>query len=201
MWTGRGPRAPALLKGGTITLTPEPVGDAQAYVARAEFMPLVLLSKMQQRPPRLSWEAVVCLVVQVGLRGGDSFDVPRGFLDDSRRAGGMRFGPEFACRSRRRGRNHCAGERRSRRGRGDHAACAGRDAHSSRFATRPISASLRCFLDDGWLPAHNNISELNLRRQVLGRRTGSRLQRRRRRDLGFESSKREPMNGERTHEI
>jgi transposase len=30
--------------------------------------------------------------------------------------------------------------------------------------------ALRRFLDDGRLPAHNNISELNLRRQVLGRR-------------------------------
>ncbi|HEX2673556.1 MAG TPA: transposase [Polyangiaceae bacterium] len=29
---------------------------------------------------------------------------------------------------------------------------------------------MRRFLDDGRLPAHNNISELNLRRQVLGRR-------------------------------
>jgi len=26
------------------------------------------------------------------------------------------------------------------------------------------------FLDDGSLPMHNNISELNLRRQVVGRR-------------------------------
>ena len=30
--------------------------------------------------------------------------------------------------------------------------------------------ALRRFIDDGRLPAHNNISELNLRRQVLGRR-------------------------------
>jgi len=30
--------------------------------------------------------------------------------------------------------------------------------------------ALQRFLDDGRLPAHNNISELNLRRQVVGRR-------------------------------
>jgi len=57
------------LKGGTITLTPEPFGDAQPYVARAEFIPLVCCPKMQQRPPRLSWEGVVSLVVHVWLRG------------------------------------------------------------------------------------------------------------------------------------
>ena len=38
-----------------------------------------------------------------------------------------------------------------------------------RYATNQRVA-LRRFLDDGRLPAHNNISELNLRRQVLGRR-------------------------------
>ena len=38
-----------------------------------------------------------------------------------------------------------------------------------RYATNQRIA-LRRFLDDGRLPAHNNISELNLRRQVLGRR-------------------------------
>jgi hypothetical protein len=30
-------------KGGTITMTPEPFGDGQAYVARAELLPLFLL--------------------------------------------------------------------------------------------------------------------------------------------------------------
>ncbi len=38
-----------------------------------------------------------------------------------------------------------------------------------RYATNQRIA-LQRFLDDGRLPAHNNISELNLRRQVLGRR-------------------------------
>lgn len=38
-----------------------------------------------------------------------------------------------------------------------------------RYATNQRVA-LRRFLDDGRLPVHNNISELNLRRQVLGRR-------------------------------
>ena len=38
------------LKGGTITLTPEPFGDAQAYAARAEFMPLVMLSENAATP-------------------------------------------------------------------------------------------------------------------------------------------------------
>ena len=38
-----------------------------------------------------------------------------------------------------------------------------------RYATNQRVA-LRRFLDDGRLPARNNISELNLRRQVLGRR-------------------------------
>jgi transposase len=38
-----------------------------------------------------------------------------------------------------------------------------------RYATNQRIA-LRRFLDDGRLPAHNSISELNLRRQVLGRR-------------------------------
>jgi hypothetical protein len=32
-------------KGGTITMTPEPLGDGQAYVSRAEFLPLVLLNQ------------------------------------------------------------------------------------------------------------------------------------------------------------
>jgi hypothetical protein len=38
------------LKGGTITLTPEGVGKAAAYTARAEFMPLVMLSENAATP-------------------------------------------------------------------------------------------------------------------------------------------------------
>lgn len=42
-------------------------------------------------------------------------------------------------------------------------------AQAIRYA-RNQSVALRRFLDDGRLPLHNNISELNLRRQVVGRR-------------------------------
>lgn len=38
------------LKGGTITMTPEPHGDGQAYVARAEFLPLVFLTENAETP-------------------------------------------------------------------------------------------------------------------------------------------------------
>jgi hypothetical protein len=37
-------------KDGTITMTPEPFGDGQAYVARAEFLPLVLLNQNAGTP-------------------------------------------------------------------------------------------------------------------------------------------------------
>jgi site-specific DNA recombinase len=40
-------------KGGTITMTPEPFGDGQAYVARAEFLPLVLLTQNAATPSEL----------------------------------------------------------------------------------------------------------------------------------------------------
>jgi hypothetical protein len=40
-------------KGGTITMTPEPHGDGQAYVARAEFLPLVLLTENAATPSEL----------------------------------------------------------------------------------------------------------------------------------------------------
>jgi hypothetical protein len=41
-------------KDGTITMTPEPFGDGQAYVARAEFLPLVLLTQNAGTPSELS---------------------------------------------------------------------------------------------------------------------------------------------------
>jgi hypothetical protein len=37
-------------KGGTITMTPEPLGDGQAYVSPAEFLPLVLLNQNAGTP-------------------------------------------------------------------------------------------------------------------------------------------------------
>jgi site-specific DNA recombinase len=40
-------------KGGTITMTPEPHGDGQAYVARGEFMPLALLAENAATPSEL----------------------------------------------------------------------------------------------------------------------------------------------------
>jgi hypothetical protein len=41
------------LKGGLITVTPEPFGDGQAYVARAEFLPLVFLTDKAATPSEL----------------------------------------------------------------------------------------------------------------------------------------------------
>src|SRR5690349_13574462 len=41
------------IKGGTITTTPESFGDGQAYVARAEFLPLVLLTQDAATPSEL----------------------------------------------------------------------------------------------------------------------------------------------------
>ncbi len=38
------------LKGGLITLTPERFGDREAYVARAELMPLVMLADKAETP-------------------------------------------------------------------------------------------------------------------------------------------------------
>ena len=38
------------LKDGQITLMPEPFGDAQAYPARAEFLPLVMLTDKAETP-------------------------------------------------------------------------------------------------------------------------------------------------------
>src|SRR4051794_14791827 len=40
------------LKDGQITLTPEPFGEAQAYTARAEFLPLVMLTDKAETPSR-----------------------------------------------------------------------------------------------------------------------------------------------------
>jgi hypothetical protein len=40
-------------KGATITMTPEPHGDGQVYVARGEFMPLALLTDKAATPSEL----------------------------------------------------------------------------------------------------------------------------------------------------
>ncbi len=40
-------------KDGTITMTPEPHGDGQAYVARGDFMPLALLTADAATPSEL----------------------------------------------------------------------------------------------------------------------------------------------------
>ena len=42
------------LKDGQITLTPEPFGDAQAYTARAEFLPLVMLTDKAETPSQIA---------------------------------------------------------------------------------------------------------------------------------------------------
>ena len=41
------------LKNGESTLTPEPYGEGHAYVARAEFLPLVLLAENAATPSEL----------------------------------------------------------------------------------------------------------------------------------------------------
>jgi len=42
------------LKDGQVTLTPEPFGDAQAYTARAEFLPLVMLTDKAETPSQIA---------------------------------------------------------------------------------------------------------------------------------------------------
>ena len=42
------------LKDGEITLTPEAFGDAQAYTARAEFLPLVMLTDKAETPSQFA---------------------------------------------------------------------------------------------------------------------------------------------------
>jgi hypothetical protein len=42
------------LKPGQITLMPEPFGDAQAYTARAEFLPLVMLTDKAETPSQIA---------------------------------------------------------------------------------------------------------------------------------------------------
>jgi hypothetical protein len=41
------------LKDGQIKLTPEPLGDAQAYTARAEFLPLGMLTDKAETPSQI----------------------------------------------------------------------------------------------------------------------------------------------------
>ena len=57
------------LKDGQITLMPEPFGDAQAYTARADFLPLVMLTDKQELPPRVTGRELspsCCAVAQRG---------------------------------------------------------------------------------------------------------------------------------------
>ena len=54
------------LKDGQITLMPEPFGDAQAYTARADFLPLVMLTDKQELPPRVTREGVVSVLLRRG---------------------------------------------------------------------------------------------------------------------------------------
>ena len=42
------------LKGGEITLTPERFGDRETYVARAEFLPLVMLTDKAETPSQIA---------------------------------------------------------------------------------------------------------------------------------------------------